>query len=129
MQRGQASTLARSKSMFCTIVIRRPGSNGFARGRNKRQHESTLIQGQQQNMKGRVYVSTYVGALALSPNSTSSEQGVLRRNQPCRADDLVVMSPGVFSTLKITPISILAHIPDMLTLRSALSTRPEELLA
>ena len=50
--------------------------------------------------------------------------------EPHQADeDLVVMSPGAFSTLKITQISILAHIPDMLTLRSAVSTRPEELLA
>jgi hypothetical protein len=44
-------------------------------------------------------------------------------------EDLVMVSPVVFSTFKITQISILAHVPDMLTLHSALSTRPEELLA
>jgi len=55
--------------------------------------------------------------------------GIVGILEPHQADeDLVVMSPGVFSTFKLTRISILAHIPDMLTLRSALPTRPEELL-
>jgi hypothetical protein len=56
--------------------------------------------------------------------------GVVGILEPHGADeDLVVMSLGVFSTFKITQISILAHVPDMLTLCSALSTGPEELLA
>jgi hypothetical protein len=56
--------------------------------------------------------------------------GIVGILEPHRAgEDLIVMSPGVFSTFKVTQTSILAHVPNMLTLRSALSTGPEELLA
>ena len=48
--------------------------------------------------------------------------------EPDMADEgLVVISPSAFSSFKMMQISILAHVPYMLTLRSPL--RPEELLA
>lgn len=108
----------------------------FCTGRNKHRHKTPLVQRQQQQCRGRVYVSTHFGfqlcrktarlRCKMVPREESTMSGVVGILEPHGADeDLVVMSLGVFSTFKITQISILAHVPDMLTL---LSTGPEELL-
>ena len=56
--------------------------------------------------------------------------GIVGILKPHRADeDLVAMSPGVSLLSSLRKFPILAHVPSMLTLRSTLSTRPEELLA